>query len=223
MITILLPTHRPNFFKKALYSLIKYKKTSKTISQLIINCDDKTSKDNCKYVKKYFYLIKKYFPDFEIYYISTKNDSINKIYYNLIQKTKTEYFYFLEDDDMLLNDFNFLEDSKKYSYFFGLYIINDKHENVTNSAIINSVQSIKKIFKVKPEDIPLFQLGQVLFKTKNIKWFPTEEHTYNDFYLVKNNPGSIKHIYQYFFKQGWSEDSYSQNFLKNKIKESNEN
>jgi len=215
MITILLPTHRPQFFEKALFSVLHKKISSKTISQLIINCDNRLSKDNCLYIKKYFYIIEKYFPNFKVLYNSTKNNSINKIYYDLIKNVETEYFYFLEDDDILLNSFDFLlQEERKLSYYFGLYKIHPKHEQFTNKELYDQIQKLKDIFKLNPLDLEWFQLGQVLFKTEKIKWFPKEEHSYNDFYLVKNNPGSSKLILQPFFEQGWSEDSYSQNFFK---------
>jgi len=215
MVTILLPTHRPQFFERALKSVLNNKKISSVISQLIINCDDRVSNDDCIYVKKYREIIEQCFPNYKILYNSTANNSINKIYYDLIKNVETEYFYFLEDDDMLMNTFDFLSlENKKLSYYLGLYKINLKHDNFNNKELYDQIKNLKNIFKLNPEDIPWFQLGQVLFKTKKIKWFPKEVHTYNDFYLLKNNPGSLKIIFQYFFKQGWSEDSYSQNFSK---------
>ena len=213
MVTILLPTHRPQFFEQALKSVINNKKLSSVITQLIINCDDKVSDDNCLYVKKFRNIIEQYFPNYKILYNSTKNNSINKIYFDLIKNVETEYFYFLEDDDILLNTFDFLlKEEKRKSYYIGLYKINKKHDQFSNKELYDQIRNIKNIFKLNPEDLPWFQLGQILFKTKKIKWFPNKEHTYNDFYLLKNNPGSLKFIYQYFFIQGWSEDSYSQNF-----------
>jgi len=217
MVTILLPTHRSQFFEQALTSIINNKKISSVMSQLIINCDDRVSNDDCIYVKKYRDIIEQFFPNYKILYNSTKNNSINKIYYDLIKNVETEYFYFLEDDDILLNTFDFLlKEEKRKDYYLGLYKINIKHEDFNESRIIKEFKKIKNIFKLNSEDVSWFQLGQVLFKTEKIKWFPKEEHTYNDFYLLKNNPGSLKFIYQYFFIQGWSEDSYSQNFFKGK-------
>ena len=213
MVTILLPTHRSQFFEQALKSVINNKKVSSVISQLIINCDDKISNDNCLYVKKFRSIIEQNFPNYKILYNSTKNDSINKIYFDLIKNVETEYFYLLEDDDILLNTFDFLlEEEKRKDYYIGLYKINKNHDQFSNKKLYDQIRKIKNLFNLNPEDLPWFQLGQVLFKTKKIKWFPNEEHTYNDFYLLKNNPGSLKFIYQYFFIQGWSEDSYSQNF-----------
>ena len=213
MLTILLPTHRSELFPKSLESIFVVRKNSETISNLIINCDKKKSNNYCKYIKKYIPEIKKNFPNFKILYSSIDNNSINEIYYNLIKEAKTEYFYFLEDDDQLLTNFNFI--NKKYDYYIGLYKIHPLHEIFNESKII---QEIKKVnfFKQDPKEIPWYQLGQVVFKTKKIKWFPSIVDTHNDFYLLKNNPGKIKIMYNYFFKQGWSFDSFSQNFNKGK-------
>jgi len=218
MLTILLPTHRPEFFDKALESVFVAKEKSKVITNLIINCDKKDTNNNCKYLDKYQKLIKKYFNK-NYKFIYTQNQSINDIYRNLIDNVMTKYFYFLEDDDILLTNFNFIKKYNLIDYFIGLYKINNKHEDFNESKIINEIKNINFI-NSKPEVVSWYQLGQVVFKTEKIKWFPEKIHTYNDFYLLQKNlelnRGKIKIIFKYFFKQGWSADSFSQNFWKDK-------
>lgn len=204
MITILLPTHRPEQFNNALDSIFVQIKKSKNISQIIINFDSDEIylNDNQK----------KILNNIPHKILNIRNQgNLNSIYKGLIESCETEYFYFLEDDDILLTDFDFVK-GNRLSYYFGLYKIHPNHDEFTNKELYYQIKNIKNIFKFEPENLPWFQLGQVLFKTKKIKWFPEKEHTYNDFYLIKNNPGSVKIVYQNFFKQGWCKDSYSQNF-----------
>ncbi len=60
-----------------------------------------------------------------------------------------------------------------------------------------------------PEKFWYFQLSQILIKKSIIKYFPKTSNKYNDYYLFKNNPGSIKFINKFFFKQGWDGNNYS--------------
>jgi hypothetical protein len=103
LITVILLTHREKFFERALNSIIESQKKSKLNYNLIINCDCQKN-----YLKNYLKRIFDNFKNIQMFYITTKENSINDIYINAIGNVTTEYFYILEDDDELLTNFNFL-------------------------------------------------------------------------------------------------------------------
>jgi len=124
-----------------------------------------------------------------------------------------KYIYYLEDDDKLLTDFSFLDKYPNYDYYFGLYKNHPNHDSINWSNEIKELnKSFYELFKryKTPEDFYYFQLSQLLIKRDIIKNIPLTDNKYNDYYLFKNNPGKIKYIYKYFFKQGWNGDNYSQ-------------
>ena len=157
-------------------------------------------------------------------------DNWGESYKYLFNLAKGEYIYFLEDDDLLLTDFSFLDDSnlatKKEQklnlshlknsspdYYFGKYKYHVLREN------INWKQEFFKLFKLNhkklffeypnPDNFQSFQLSQLVIKKKIIKFFPITNNKYNDYYLFKNNPGKIKYLNKYFFQQGIAKNNVS--------------
>lgn len=202
MLTILIPTHnRPKELRIALGSLIKIMVPFK----VIINCDDKSINEN----------ILKEFPRVDITFYKKKFWNWGEVYAFLIQKVQTEYFYFLEDDDKLRTDFEFLNSSSKPDYYFGYY---NPHARESTTIVkirkwFTSLRGIthNELFRKysRPEELTHFQLGQLVFKTENIKKVPTNNNKYNDWYLFKDNPGTIEYLDKVLYSQGLSHYSIS--------------
>ena len=135
-------------------------------------------------------------------------------YKSLYESANNKYIYYLEDDDLLLTDFSFLDNYPNFDYYFGIYKNHLKHDiiNWTEEILKYKNKSFKKLFKLfkTPRDFYFFQLSQLLIKRDIIKNIPISDNKYNDYYLFKNNPGKIKYINKYFFKQGWDGNNYSQ-------------
>jgi len=147
----------------------------------------------------------------DLQYYNQKMENYGLYYKFLFDKSQTKYIYFLEDDDLLMQDFIFLnaEGAEKYDYFFGKYIPHNKMSCVDVFKLRKlpyfNISSFNELFKKysTPESMSEFQLSQLVFKKENIKNFPTDDCTYNDYYLFKNNPGSIKIIEYFLFEQGF--------------------
>lgn len=202
MLTILIPTHnRPRELRIALGSLTKIKVPFK----VIINCDDKSIDKN----------IINEFKILDITFYKKKFQNWGEVYAFLIRKVQTEYFYFLEDDDKLNTNFNFLNSNSKPDYYFGYY---QPHERESTNIIKLRKWFLKmfgsthtEIFKQNPnaQDFTHFQLGQLVFKKEIINEVPSTNDNYNDYYLFKNNPGTVECLDQVFYKQGLSHYSIS--------------
>ena len=98
-LTIIIPTHnRPVLFKRCLNSALKNKPES---VEILVNNDS-------------FDIEEIHHPNVKYYY--KKYDNFFNCFLFLISKVKTEYFYILEDDDILshtfYNNLNFLDGKK---------------------------------------------------------------------------------------------------------------
>ncbi len=201
LLTILVPTHdRPKEVRTALRSLNKIQLPFK----VIINCDDKSIDES----------ILKEFPKLNITFYRKKLWNWGEVYNFLISKVQTEYFYFLEDDDTINTSFDFLE-SNGPDYYFGYYNPH-KRENTNIIKIRKWFQKLigsthTEIFEMNPEpkDFIHFQLGQLVFKKEKIKEVPITNDKYNDYYLFKDNPGTVICLDKVLYSQGLSHYSIS--------------
>jgi len=195
-LSILIPTHdRPEQLQNCLLSICKA--DIQIPYEIIINCDDNSIKD---------INFNKYKLPIKIY--NNKFFNWGQVYNFLYKKSNGNYIYFLEDDDLLLTSFDFLD--YDFDYYFGMYYPN-KRENNTLKKFRNSFKRIWSFTHTKlffnyniPEKFIHFQLGQIIIKKEIIKKFPKTDNKYNDYYLFAKNPGTIKYINKLFYKQGES-------------------
>jgi len=206
-ITILILVSRESFTE----TLLSIQKQNIKLKYNIILCFNNS--------KLYFKYIKYLKQEHNITYF-LNNKEWYKSYYLLYKKSlkyNSEYIYYLEDDDILITDFSFLEKENKPDYYFGMYNINESREEISQKEFVlwfmKIPENYSKIFKQfdTPEKFDHFQLSQLIIKKDviNKKHFPITNDKYNDYYLFKNNPGKIKKIYKSFFKQGISKNNVS--------------
>ena len=152
------------------------------------------------------------FPNKKIkYFINDFKDNWGQYYKFLFKQATKKYIYYLEDDDQLLTNFSFLIQESNYDYYFGKFKSHPKHDKIIEVIkefkIAKKLKTHDKIFRYfnTPEKFKTFQLSQILIKKDiiNIQTFPVSNNKYNDYYLFKNNPGSIKFIPIFFYLQGW--------------------
>ena len=211
MLTILIPTHnRPKELRNALISILAARIV--VPFKVIINCDDESVPEE----------IVNDYPSLDITFYKKKFRNWGEVYEFLIKQCETEYLYFLEDDDILKTNFDFLlpstESTKwmdEFDYYFGYYLSHER-EGVSVvklkrwfSTLLKKNNMHKKLLTGVPEDLKHFQLGQLVIKKRCIKKIPINNDKYNDYYLFKDNPGSIKYIDKVFYKQGLSHYSIS--------------
>lgn len=145
-------------------------------------------------------------------YIILKNEKVNP-YYKLITMCETEYFYFLEDDDLLAKSFpNDIDLPDEYDGMTGSYL---QHQNME----IDKTYKTRRITDITKEN---FQLGQVIFRNneKVVNLFKdalkceycTLGCTHND-YFIYNEIRALK-TEKFFFIQGTKGDNISTNLEK---------
>lgn len=136
-LTIIIPTHnRPVLFKRCLNSALKNKPEN---VEILVNNDSSDIEEIQHPNVKYYY--KKY-------------DNFFNCFLFLISKVKTEYFYILEDDDILshtfYNNLNFLDG--KNDLIKGFYVTCETYKTF-----------LKRI--VRDDGFRWFQFSQIIFKT----------------------------------------------------------
>jgi len=201
LLSILILTHdRPFQFRECLNSVLK---ADIDINfEILINCDDDSiSQITIDSLTKDSYLENK------IKLFNYSPDNYGKIYKYLINKSKGKYLYFLEDDDLLITNFSYLQNSS-YDYLFCKRVPDFSREP---GKVINYLKYLKSfkdkkhtelfnIFKT-PEEFIYFQLGDLIIKKDTLHNIPLSNNKYNDYYLFKNNIGSIQYLNNILYKQ----------------------
>lgn len=184
-LSILIPTHnRPKLFQRCIRSVID--NCPKNL-EIIVN-NDSNDIEEVKQENVHYYYNKLQLTD---------------IYKFLVQKARSEYIYFLEDDDYLSKGFyskisKFLD--SKNDLIVGKYYSCDLSK--TENTDILRISHLKNDFDIKD---PMFQLGQVIFKRSlfdSFEWF-NDNDIHNDYKLTKYflNKYKYKIVNKIFFIQ----------------------
>lgn len=191
-LSILIPTHnRPKYFQRCLKSAIEFCPNA----HIIVN------NDSCDIEETY---------DVDYYYYEGK--CLSDVYRFLVNKVKTKYLYFLEDDDFLLPGFeNKIKNvlTEDHDLIFGKYIPCDK--DFTDSRTFKyTFNLICNQFNIESE---YFQLGQTIFKRSlfdEFKWFKDSD-IHNDYKLVKHflKDHNYISINKFFYRQCYVGDNIS--------------
>jgi len=103
-------------------------------------------------------------------YYYYKNNDLSMIYKFLFDKARGEYIYILEDDDYVVNDF-----------FKKIKLTNSIYKYMPDQGI---KEFLRKDFQLDFKEY--FQLGQMIFRKKDIISFPTGNDIHNDYKLYQN-------------------------------------
>jgi len=146
-LTILILTHnRPKLFERCLNSVLK---NIPEYVEVIVNND---SNDIIE------------IPHSQVKYYYYQNDNIGYIYDFLLRKSKTNYIYFLEDDDYILPNF-----------WKTIILKNSIYQYIPDGGY----KQYLKFFKNDKDFKRYFQLGQIIFN-KNYIIIPKDNNINND-------------------------------------------
>ena len=203
-LSFLVLTHnRPDKFKLCIDSILKIIKNFPDKKfEIIINNDSCDIEEldiiipNCE-IKYYYY-------NWELY----------KLYEFIYTSSSGQYCYFLEDDDQLHNQFNFIiEKLGTFDLLIGLYLPDKK---ISGTVLLRNFKYlIQSKFYNHPE-FNYFQLSQIIFKRKLYN-FPQNNDVLNDEVILQEifqNNNTIEYSTKYLFKQYIYEDNFSLELLK---------
>ena len=210
-LSILIPTHnRPKLFNRCINSVLS--QISSDI-EIIVNNDSNDIAEICH-------------PNISYHY--NKFDNISLIYKFLLEQSRGEYVYFLEDDDFLVPDFTEINlDSdiiagNYYPTYNPPYILECmslfKNEICSPSVFVNKL------------NLYHLQLSQFIFSRDSIEnfEFPMDNNVHNDINLVLHsatNSKSVRTLNKVFFYQtidGGDNISFHQTYTSINITKSTE-
>jgi len=165
-LSILIPTHnRPKLFRRCLESVLKQLPEN---VEVIVNNDSYDIKEIKHKQVKYFYY---------------KSSNLADIYKFLLDKSKGDFCYFLEDDDYLLDNF-----FSKIKYKNSIYAF-IPHSGIKNYFKIKDLfkdrLTIKTYNKILEELKEPFQFSQIIFSSKFKNLLPNDNNIHNDFLFFK--------------------------------------
>jgi glycosyltransferase involved in cell wall biosynthesis len=187
-LSILIPTHnRPDLFQRCLHSALD---CDDYHIEIIVNNDSNDIREIKDKRVKYHY---------------NKFDNLSAVYKFLLDQSKGEHVYFLEDDDYLAKDFydKLVLDS---DIIVGNYMPCHDLKNMLNySMMYMNEYSTSDIFE-KNIDSQKLQLGQFIFRRNTIKdWiFPENSDIHNDELLVRyalQNAEMVRSLNRVFYHQ----------------------
>lgn len=161
-ISVLILTHnRPKLFKRCLYSVLN--NIPKNVD-ILVNNDSNDIEEIVHPQIKYFY---------------KKSENLSTLYKYLFNKTLSEYVYFLEDDDYIIDNFWDILSNISSNVKYDLYYMNFRRD-------IDTILS-KNMLQFKQEkENNKFQLSQILFKKDKCSDFPDGNYLDNDWKLYQN-------------------------------------
>ena len=189
-LSVLILTHnRPDLFQRCLHSVLSQVPEDFPI-EIIVNNDSNDIRE---------------IQDPRVTYHYRQFEHLSHVYQFLLNESKGEYVYFLEDDDYLANDF-FKKIPLQGNLIAGNYMPCHDRENMIQYSMMH-LTSVKPCEKfIERLDYRRLQLGQHIFKRDTIIDFdfPDDSEIANDIVLVihaARNAGNVNTINRVLYHQ----------------------
>lgn len=186
-ISVLILTHnRPELFQRCYNSVIEAKKYFDVDLEIIVNNDSNDIVEIRNEFTKYYY---------------KQNGNLGELYKFLFEKASNEYIYYLEDDDILLENFFETFSFQHKDIIYGNYIPYKWSKEFFNFFKQTNYTDKEKF--LENYNSHNFQFSQLIFRKKclNINDFPTDNYLQNDFKIFQKLTGSFIHVSDFLYKQ----------------------